>query len=63
MDFFKDHASLKNLILKHFFHKLIQWFVNVRFGNQWQVAIDKIHETLKTIIYNFKQANLSATKI
>jgi hypothetical protein len=28
---------------KTFFHKLIEWFVNIGFGNLWQLAINIIH--------------------
>jgi hypothetical protein len=44
MDFFKEWVSLKNSI-PNFFHKLIKRFVNRGFGNMWQLAINKIHET------------------
>jgi hypothetical protein len=46
-----------------FFHTLIERFVNRRFGNPWQLPINKIHETPMITLCNFKQASLSATKI
>jgi len=48
---------------KTFFHKLIERFVDRRLGNPWQLAINKIHETQKTILCNFRQASLGATRI
>jgi hypothetical protein len=39
---------------KTFFHKLITWFVNERFGNCWQPIINKILEIPKTTLCNPK---------
>ncbi len=39
---------------KTFFHKLITWFVNERFGSCWQPIINKILEIPKTTLCNPK---------
>jgi len=48
---------------KTIFYKLVEQFVNKEFGNVWQLALNKIHETPKIIIYNSRQASMGATKI
>ncbi len=49
MDFFKEHTSMKNTNSKTSFHKFIQWFVNRRFSNPWELTINIIHETQKQL--------------
>jgi len=39
---------------KKIIHELTQQFVDTRFGNPWQLAINKIHETSNIIICNSK---------
>jgi len=63
MDLFKECMSLKKLIPKIFFYKLVEQFINKGFGNVWQLALKKIHETPKIIICNSKQASMGATKM
>jgi hypothetical protein len=46
---------------KTFFHKFTQWFVDRTFSNLWKPTINKIFETLKTILCNSKRASLVAT--
>jgi hypothetical protein len=46
-----------------FFHTLIKSFVDIGFGNAWQLVINRIHETLKTSLWNFRQVSLGATRI
>jgi hypothetical protein len=48
---------------KTFFHKLIQQVIGEGFGNLWQPIINRIYETSKTILCNYRQLNLSATII
>ncbi len=63
MDFFKECTNLKKSIPKHFFTcKLIEWFIDRGFGNPWQLATNKIHETPKMTLCNFKQASLGVTR-
>jgi len=62
IDFFKEHMNLKDMILEHFFTKLTEQFINIRLGNPLQLAINKIHETQKTILCNSRQAGLGATR-
>ncbi len=47
-----------------FFHNLfIERFVDKKFGNPWQLVINKIHETQKTIICNTRHVSLGGTRI
>jgi hypothetical protein len=46
-----------------FFYKLTEQFVHRGFGNPWQLAINKIHETQKVTICNSRQVSLGATII
>ncbi len=48
---------------KTIFYKLVERFVDKGFGNVWQLAFKKILETLKTIICDYRQASMGATKI
>jgi hypothetical protein len=48
MDFFKECASLKKSIPKHFFTNLL----NIRLGNPLQLVISTIHETQEMTICN-----------
>jgi hypothetical protein len=61
--FFQRLCEFEKADSKTFFHKLIQLFVNKGFGNYWQLAINRIHKTSKTIICKSKQVNLGATII
>lgn len=61
--FLQRLCEFEEVDFKTFFHKLIQWFVNKGFGNYWQLVFNRIHETPKTIVCNFKQTNLGATRI
>jgi hypothetical protein len=45
------------------FHKFIERFVDKRFDNPWQLAMNRIHETQKMILCNFRQVSLVATRI
>jgi hypothetical protein len=65
MDFFKEHSNMKKSI-PIFFHKLVKQFVERKFGNAWQLAINIVYETQKTIVCNSEhvsQVSLGATKI
>jgi hypothetical protein len=59
--FFKTMHKFEETNSKTSFHKFSQWFVHKGFNNHWKPAINKIFETLKTILCNFKQVNLVAT--
>jgi hypothetical protein len=50
MDFFQRTWEFEETNSKTFFHKLIKQFINKGFGNLWQLAINRIHETQKTTI-------------
>jgi hypothetical protein len=41
--------------------KPLEQFVDRRFGNVWQLALNKVHETLKMIVCNSKIVSLGAT--
>jgi hypothetical protein len=45
MDFFQEWASLKNPIPKTFCYKLIEGFVDRRFGNPWEPPFNIIYGT------------------
>jgi hypothetical protein len=32
------------------------------FGNTWQLALNKVHETPKTIVYNSRMTSMGATQ-
>ncbi len=63
MDFFKECAQVGRSYFHNIFHKLTKRFVDKRFGNAWQLAMNKIHETLKMFICNSRKASLGATII
>ncbi len=60
--FFEGIRKFEKVGFRTFFHKFIQWFVDRGFSNPWKLAINKILETLKTILCNPRQANLVATR-
>jgi hypothetical protein len=43
--FFQKTCKFEEVDSKTFFHKLIKQFINIGFGNPWQLAINIIHET------------------
>ncbi len=61
MDFFKERVSLKKSILEKIIYKPLEQFVDRRFGNIWQLALNKVHENLKTIVCKSKIVSLGAT--
>jgi hypothetical protein len=54
MNFFQNIHEFEKVDSITFLHKLTKQFVDRRFGNPWQLVINKIHETLKTTICNSK---------
>jgi hypothetical protein len=52
MNSFKEHLSFKKPILEHFFHKLIEQFVNRKLVNIGEFVIYRIHESLMTTLCN-----------
>ncbi len=46
---------------KIFFYKPLEWFFDRGFGNTWQLALNRVHETSKKIFCNSKMASLDAT--
>jgi hypothetical protein len=63
MDLFKERASLKKSIPKHFFISLLNNLSTKIIGNPWQLVINKIHETQKMTLCNTKHASMGATRI
>jgi len=61
MDFFKEHVKFEKIVSKTFFYKPLEQFVDRRCGNAWQLALNKVHETSKTIICNSKIVSLGVT--
>jgi hypothetical protein len=51
---FSKMCEFEEIDSKTFFQKLTKQFIKKRFGNLWQLAINKIHETQKTILWNSK---------
>jgi hypothetical protein len=46
MDFFKEH-EFEEANFRTFFYKLVEQFVDKGFGNDWQLAINIIHQIQK----------------
>jgi hypothetical protein len=61
--FLQRLRNLEEVDSKTFFHKLIDWFVDIRFGNLLQLVINRIYESSKTTLCNSRQASLNATWI
>jgi hypothetical protein len=61
MDFFKERVKFEKIVSKTFFYKPLEQFVDRRCGNAWQLTLNKVHETSKTIICNSKIMSLGAT--
>jgi hypothetical protein len=61
--FFQRTHEFEEIDSRTIFYKLVERFVNKRFGNVWQLVLNKIHETLKTIICNYRQVSMGAIKI
>jgi hypothetical protein len=59
-DFFKEYASLKKSF-PEYFYKPPKQIVDRRFGNAWQLALNRVHEISKTNVCNSKIVNLGAT--
>jgi hypothetical protein len=45
---------------RRFFNKPLEQFVDRRFGNAWQLVLNKVHEALKTIVCNSMMTSVGA---
>jgi hypothetical protein len=60
---FPKNAQYEKANSKTFFYKFVERFFDKGFGNAWQLVVNKIYETQKTILCNSKQASMGVTKI
>jgi hypothetical protein len=62
MDFFQKTCKFEKAISRRKkIYEPHEQFVDRRFGNAWQLALNRVHETSNTIICNFKIVSLGAT--
>ncbi len=60
--FFQRTHKFEKVDFRTLFHKFTQRFVNKRFSNPWKPTINRILETPKTILCNFRRSSLFATR-
>jgi hypothetical protein len=59
--FFQRTHEFEKACSRTFFYKPFEQFVKRRFGNDWQLVLNKVHEASKTIVCNSKMTREGAS--